>query len=126
MLTAAQNCYERVDDRAMRTLRYIERQSGSSKSDLTSAINTLNRILQVCAKEIEKNSAMWGKVTVPDLVNHVLDYIAWALDHEKVEGDAVALAWLEKGRERQGAGLRGDADGDGQDLLVHLRRDPRS
>ena len=85
MLTAAQNCYDRVDDRAMRTLRYIERQSGSSKSDLTSAINTLNRILQVCAKEIEKNSAMWGTVTVPDLVNHVLDYVAWAIDHEKVE-----------------------------------------
>ena len=41
MLTAVQNCYERVDDRAMRTLRYIERQSGSSKSDLTSAIKHL-------------------------------------------------------------------------------------
>ena len=108
MLTAAQNCYERVDDRAMRTLRYIERQSGSSKSDLTSAINTLNRILQVCAKEIEKNSAMWGTVTVPDLVNHVLDYIAWALDHEKVEGRGVTIAWLEspatKGRGGNGCG----------------------
>ena len=59
MLTAAQNCYERVDDRAMRTLRYIERQSGSGKIDLSSSVNTLNRILQVCGKEIEKNSAMW-------------------------------------------------------------------
>ena len=59
MLTAAQNCYERVDDRAMRTLRYIERISGSGRSDLTTSFNSLNRILQVCAKEIEKNSAMW-------------------------------------------------------------------
>ena len=33
MLQAAQNCYERIDDRAMRTLRYIERKSGSGKSD---------------------------------------------------------------------------------------------
>ena len=56
----------------------------------------MNRILQVCAKEIEKNSAMWGTVTVPDLVNHVLDYIAWALDHEKVEGRGVTNTWLEK------------------------------
>ena len=30
MLTAAQNCYERLDDWALRTLRYIERQSGYS------------------------------------------------------------------------------------------------
>ena len=64
----------------------------------------LKRILQVCAKEIEKNSAMWGTVTVPDLVNHVLDYIAWALDHEKVEGRGVTIAWLEKGRGGNGCG----------------------
>ena len=105
MLTAAQNCYERLDDRAMRTLRYIERYSGSSKSDLTSAFNTLNRILQVCAKEVEKaNSPMWGAVTVNDLVNHVLEYIAWALEHEKVEGNGVTIAWLEKSRGGNGCG----------------------
>ncbi len=105
MLTAAQNCYERLDDRALRTLRYIERHSGASKSDLTSAFNTLNRILQVCAKEVEKaNSAMWGPVTVSDLVNHVLDYIAWALDHEKVQGSGVTTAWLEKSRGGNGCG----------------------
>ena len=58
MLTAAQNCYERLDDSAMRALRYIERHAGASKSDLSSAFNTLNRILQVCSKEVEKaNSA---------------------------------------------------------------------
>ena len=105
MLTAAQNCYERLDDRAMRTLRYIERFNGSSKSDLTSAFNTLNRILQVCAKEVEKaNSPMWGAVTVNDLVNHVLEYIAWALEHEKVEGNGVTIAWLEKSRGGNGCG----------------------
>ena len=82
----------------MRTLRYIERQSGSGNSDLTSSVNTLNRILQVCGQEIQKNSAMWGTVTVIHLVNHVLDYIAWALDHEKVEGRGVTNAWLERGR----------------------------
>ena len=87
MLTAAQNCYERIDDRGFRNLRYIERHRGASKHDLTSAFNTLNRILQVCAKEIEKaNVAMWGSVTVSDLVNHVLDFVVWALDTEKVEG----------------------------------------
>eukprot|EP00974_Lingulodinium_polyedra_P092220 8936241-Lingulodinium_polyedra.AAC.1 len=47
---------------------------------------------------------MWGSVTVPDLVNHVLDYIAWALDHEKVEGRGVTIAWLEKGRGGNGCG----------------------
>ena len=105
MLTAAQNCYERLDDRAIRTLRYIERHCGASKSDLTTAFNTLNRILQVCAKEVEKaNGAMWGPVTVSDLVNHVLDYIAWALDHEKVEGSGVTIAWLEKSRGGEGCG----------------------
>ena len=105
MLTAAQNCYERLDDRANRTLRYIERHNGASKSDLTSAFNTLNRILQVCAKEVDKvNSAMWGSVTVCDLVNHVLEYIAWALDHRKVEGNGVTIAWLEKSRGGNGCG----------------------
>ena len=56
MLTAAQNCYARLDDRAIRTLRYIERHCcGASKSDLTTAFNTLNRILlQVCAKEVRE------------------------------------------------------------------------
>ena len=42
---------ERLDDRAIRTLRDIERHCGASKSDLTIAFNTLNRILQVCAEE---------------------------------------------------------------------------
>ena len=105
MLAAAVNCYERLDDRAMRTLRYIERHGGPSKSDLSSAFNTLNRILQVCAKEMEKaNSAMWGPVTVCDLVNHVLEFIAWALDHEKVEGSGVTISWLEKSRGGNGCG----------------------
>ena len=124
MLTAAQNCYERLDDRAMRTLRYIERFNGSSKSDLTSAFNTLNRILQVCAKEVEKaNSPMWGAVTVTDLVKHVLEYIAWALEHEKVEGNGVTIAWLE---EKQGwQWLRGPEDDARQDLPAHLCRQPR-
>ena len=76
MLTVAQNCFERLDGRAIRTLRYIERHCGASKSDPTTAFNTLNRILLVCAKEVEKaNAAMWGPVTVSDRVNHVLDYI---------------------------------------------------
>ena len=62
MLTAAHNCYERLDDRAIRTLRYIERHGGASKSDLTSTFNTVNRILQVCAQEVGKaNSAMWAQ-----------------------------------------------------------------
>ena len=105
MLAAAQNCYERLDSRAIRTLRYIERQSGASKSDLTTAFNTLNRILQVCAKEVEKaNAAMWGPVTVCDLVNHVLDYIAWALDHKMIEGSGVTIMWLEKSRGGKGCG----------------------
>jgi len=81
MLTAAQNCYDRLDDKAIRTLRYIERHGGGNgsvgKSDLTTELNTVNRILQVCAQEVGKaNSAMWGPVTVSDLVNHVLDFIA--------------------------------------------------
>jgi len=105
MLTAAQNCYDRLDDRARSTLRYIERHSGASKSDLTTAFNTLNRVLQVCAKEIEKaNAAMWAPVTVSDLVNHVLDYVAWALDHEKVEGGGVTTPWLEKSRGGENCG----------------------
>ncbi|CAK0828751.1 unnamed protein product [Prorocentrum cordatum] len=97
MLCAAQNCRDRLDDRALRTLRYIESRSGSSKCDLTSNFTTLNRILQVCAKEVHKgNAAMWGTVTATDLVNHVLDYIAWALDHGLVEGGGVTTSWLEK------------------------------
>ena len=47
---------------------------------------------------------MWGTVTVPDLVNHVLDYIAWALDHQKVEARGVSSAWLEKSRGGNGCG----------------------
>ena len=79
MITAAQNCYERLDDRAIRTLRYIERHCGASKSDITTAFNTLNRIPQVCAKDVEKaNAAMWGTVMAMGLVDHVLDYIVWA------------------------------------------------
>ncbi|CAK0824328.1 unnamed protein product [Prorocentrum cordatum] len=97
MLCAAQNCHERLDDRAIRTLRYIESKSGASKCELTSNFTTLNRILQVCTKEVDKgNAAMWGAVTATDLVNHVLDYIAWALDRDKVEGGGVTTSWLEK------------------------------
>ena len=40
----------------------------------------------------------------PSIVNHVLDYIAWALDHEKVEGRGVTCAWLEKDRHGNGCG----------------------
>ena len=47
-LTAAQNCCDRLDDRALQTLRYIERRV-VGKCDLTSAFNTLNRILQTAA-----------------------------------------------------------------------------
>ena len=54
MLQAALNCNERLDDRAVKTLRLIERKCGASKCDLISSFNTLNRILQVCAKEVEK------------------------------------------------------------------------
>ena len=50
------------------------------------------------------NAVLWGSVTVHDLVNHVLDYIAWALDHEKVEGSGVTTAWLEKSRGGEGCG----------------------
>ena len=60
MLTAAQNCYERVDDRAIHTFRYIERHRGASKNDGTSACNTLHRILHVCAQDIDNDSAMCG------------------------------------------------------------------
>ena len=60
ILTAAQNCYERLDDNVIRTLRHIERHGGASKSDLTIAFNTLNRILQACAKEVEKANAPCG------------------------------------------------------------------
>ena len=105
MLTAAQNCYERLDDRAIRTLRNIESLGRGSKSDLTNTFNTLNRILQVCAKEVEKgNSQMWGSVASGDLVNHVLDYIVWSLEHDKVEGCGVTIAWLEKSRGGGGCG----------------------
>jgi len=45
MLLAAQNCYERLDGKAMRTLRYIESRCRGSKSDLTTAFSPLNRIL---------------------------------------------------------------------------------
>ena len=87
MLTAAQKCFERLGDSASRTLRYIETFNGSSKSDLTSAFN--NRISQVCANEVEKaNSPMWGAVTVTDLVKHILEYIAWALDDRVAGGEA--------------------------------------
>ncbi|CAK0824327.1 unnamed protein product [Prorocentrum cordatum] len=95
MLCAAQNCRERLDDRALRTLRYIESRRGSRKSDLTSNFTTLNRILQFCATEVRKgNAAMWGAVTAADLADHVVDYIAWALDHDLVEGDGVTASWL--------------------------------
>ena len=104
MLTAAQNCVERLDDRAIRTLRYIDRLT-AGKSDLTSAFSSLNRILQTCSKELEKsNAAMWGVVTVPGLVNHVLDFIAWALTYEKIEAGGVTTAWLEKNKENNGIG----------------------
>jgi len=99
MLTAAQNCSERLNDNAIRTLVYIHGHRGSSKIDLAIAFNTLNRILQVCAKEVDQtstNAAMWRPVTVTDLINHVLEYIAWALDHERVEGGGVTTVWLEK------------------------------
>ena len=66
----------------------------------------LRRILQVCGKEVDSksNAAMWGSITATDLINHVLDYIAWALDHEKVEGSGVTIAWLEKSGGGKGCG----------------------
>ena len=65
------------------------------RSDLTS-FNSLNRILQVCAKELEKrNAAMWGSVTASDLdVIHILDFIARALTFGKIEAGGPTIAWL--------------------------------
>ena len=72
MLTAAQNCYERLNDRANRTLRYIEGHSAGNKSYVTSSSNTLNRVLQACATEVQKsNGVMWGCLTVPEITIHV-------------------------------------------------------
>ena len=41
---------------------------------------------------------MWGDVTIPDHVNHVLYLIVWALDREKIPGNRVTQPWLEKTR----------------------------
>ena len=46
---------------------------------------------------------MWGPVTVCDLVNHVLEYIAWALDREKVEGSGVTIAFRGRRQRRSGS-----------------------
>ena len=105
MLTAAQNCSERLDEKAFPSLRLIERHRNGGKTDLSTSFSTLNRVLQICAKEVEKtNAVMWGSVTVHDLVNHVLHYIVWALDHDKIDGCGVTHAWLEKSKSGDNCG----------------------
>ena len=50
------------------------------------------------------NAVLWGSVTVHDLVNHVLHYIVWALDHDKIDGCGVTHAWLEKSKSGDNCG----------------------
>ena len=99
MFAAAQNCYGRLDDKGIRTWRYIERQCGASTRDLTTAFSALNRILQVCGTEVEKaNATMWGPVTVSDLVNHVWDYIAGATTTRRpMEVECLSRGWRRAG-----------------------------
>jgi hypothetical protein len=100
MLTAAQNCTERLDDRALMTLRSIDLRIGRGKNEITSTFSTLNRIMQFCQTDVQKaNGVAWGSMHVRDLVNHVLYFIAWALDNNMVAGGAVTIAWLDKSRD---------------------------
>ena len=45
MLTAAQNCSERLDEKAFPSLRLIERHRNGGKTDLSTSFSTLNRVL---------------------------------------------------------------------------------
>ena len=85
-------------------MRFIEVRGAGNKSDLTSSFNALNRVLPACATEVQKsNGVLWGSLTVPELINHVLEYIAWSLDHEKVEAGGVTVTWLDKNRSGKAA-----------------------
>ena len=44
-----------------------------------------------------RNSLCWSGATVTDLVNHVLEHIAWLLDFGKIDAGTVTVAWLDRG-----------------------------
>jgi len=94
---AAMKFVEVVDTDTYLYLMKLERKFG--KDVLSGKWNNLNKVLQVCGKEVEAARKMWDGCDVSCLVLHVLQFIMWALQHEMVSTTGVTMEWLDKTRD---------------------------
>ena len=98
MFVAANACNAFLDSRARATLEKIARRGESGRA-FCCAWRRLLRIIRDCQREFgtpaEAQASLWGTGgTVQRMVTHVLDYVLWALDHDKVPAAGVSDQWL--------------------------------
>ena len=100
MLQALYNCHDRLDEKGHALLRQIERRSQGKTSDFCKGFTALNRLLQTCHKEFDckkgsLTSVLWGEtIKIHDLVNHVLAYVSWSLEGDRIPPSGVTSAWF--------------------------------
>ena len=97
LLTAACMYVERIDDETHNAFMKLERRFG--KDAFTSKYNNLNRVVQLCAKEMDTAARMWDSASTPVLVRHIVFYIMWLLEHEKMAASSMTQEWLDKSRD---------------------------
>ena len=68
--------------------------------------HNLNKVMQVCGKEVRNASKIWDGNVVSHLVLHVILYIMWALEHEMVSPAGITMEWLDKARGGTSGALR--------------------
>ncbi len=96
LLLAASTYVERVDRETHAMLLALEHKYG--RELLTGKYNNLNRVLQLCNQEVDKVPKMWN-CTCSELLQHVLHYIEWVLDHHNVQPTNITVEWLDKARD---------------------------
>ena len=92
LLSAATTYTDRVDDDARALLMRFAHV-------LTGKDNNLARILQICSKEIETCAKMWDGASTPDLLGHVIRFIMWGFEYDRVHPADVTCDWLDKSRD---------------------------
>ena len=97
ILSAANVYVKRVDDETHALIMRMEHRFG--KEALTGKFNNLNRVVQLCEKEVTMAGKMWSNAPTTVLIQHVVHYLMWALEHDRIQASGITCEWLDKTRD---------------------------
>ena len=99
MLQAAISYQDKINARGHAAFLAFESKHG--KAMLTKKWSNMNRLITICAQEIDRAQEMWENETTGDLVAQFLDYADWCIFHDKhdIKEQTVTVGFIDKAKD---------------------------